>query len=869
MRQCKPSRGRAATGLVLLLLSVRASADDVKLLLQDLHRNDLRRSIAAARLVALGPAVFPRVIKEYRKKDDVEIRRDFAALLAEFPSEPGSLASHAGDLARLMRDPDTEVRAIVGRLLRKVETKGVPTLARLLGSRHADVRDAAADALGEIGPAAFEAMRKLLAGDKLRGRLAALLAIARTGQRGREFLPDVLPLLRHDEAALRRRAAYTLGWLGNASDKAVFDRLLASTADPDATVAFAAARALGRVGIDRLEQVVDAHKRANGRRRAMLRVALRNLPTTGAAKWETALHASADPAPLLAAMSPWFPHELSPATRAKIASWATDRALPLRRAALTALASDSWPDRPRTRAIFAAGIDDTDAACRASVFRGLGLCGVGDLAPKLVAALKGPDRRVRMEAAYALWRHGDPRGDPLPVCMELAEENVDALERIMAMDGYAWPASRVLAHAARSEDPRIAVAAAKALAFLLTAGRSEHMHERARAFAALPGNVREAASGALRWLAGAQEPDGRWSAARWRGPAGADVGVTGLAVLAFLSAGNTDVHGKYAPAVSRGLRFLRSQQGKDGHIGRATSRSGAVQHAIATTALCEAGCFDRGIELRAPELYALYWISAARNPYKAWRYGVRSGENDTYITAWMLRAIRTAEISGLPTSIPDVLGAKTWVEQMTDPNFGAVGYNYPGGGPARPVALGSQKTSSGILPAFQERDALTSSSRHSRATIGAGVWCRLLLGSELKAQMIVKGFARMDEKPPRWDTEKLTIDLCYWHWGALAMAQRKPGPWRAALVDTLFRYQIADGSWAPVGVWGRTGGRVFATASAVLALLAPSAHPQGCFDESGYRKRHAVAFREYRKALKSDQVAVRHAAQSHTRRRSR
>jgi hypothetical protein len=59
--------------------------------------------------------------------------------------------------------------------------------------------------------------------------------------------------------------------------------------------------------------------------------------------------------------------------------------------------------------------------------------------------------------------------------------------------------------------------------------------------------------------------------------------------------------------------------------------------------------------------------------------------------------------------------------------------------------------------------------------------------------------------------------------------------WRAALEAALLKHHAEDGSWDPVGVWGRTGGRVFSTSMAVLALLAPCAYPKGCF-HPGYRR---------------------------------
>ena len=57
--------------------------------------------------------------------------------------------------------------------------------------------------------------------------------------------------------------------------------------------------------------------------------------------------------------------------------------------------------------------------------------------------------------------------------------------------------------------------------------------------------------------------------------------------------------------------------------------------------------------------------------------------------------------------------------------------------------------------------------------------------------------------------------------------------WRAALVEALVPHQRIDGdvcgpkgSWDPVDAWGPEGGRVYATATAVLALQAPGRVPR-------------------------------------------
>src|SRR5262249_32811498 len=93
----------------------------------------------------------------------------------------------------------------------------------------------------------------------------------------------------------------------------------------------------------------------------------------------------------------------------------------------------------------------------------------------------------------------------------------------------------------------------------------------------------------------------------------------------------------------------------------------------------------------------LDWIASAKNPKFAWRYGVRDGTNDTSVTVWMVAALAAAKRVNAADSaaareesfVVDETsfdGARTWVEKLTD-EYGRVGYQQRGSGPARPAAV--------------------------------------------------------------------------------------------------------------------------------------------------------------------------------------
>ena len=327
----------------------------------------------------------------------------------------------------------------------------------------------------------------------------------------------------------------------------------------------------------------------------------------------------------------------------------------------------------------------------------------------------------------------------------------------------------------------------------------------------------------LAWLAAHQEEAGCWDADGFMkhdvegeptdGPGHAtnDVGVTGLALLAFLGDGHTLRSGKYREHVKRAAKWLRDQQDADtGLIGSNASSSFIYNHAIATLAVVEAyGLSDYKI-LKKTAQQAINYLERHRNPYAVWRYQPRDNDNDTSVTAWCVAAYKAGQHFDLEVNDQALRIAAAWFDQMTDPVTGRTGYTERGG-----------RSSRG--PGDRARRHPTDK---TEAMTAATLFCRYLLGQSPEKERIMRLQADLiASKPPKWDPKSGTIDPFYWYYGALAAYQtggRVWNVWQRGLTRAVARNQRVEGnflgSWDPEGPWGEEGGRVYTTALLTLAL---------------------------------------------------
>lgn len=337
-----------------------------------------------------------------------------------------------------------------------------------------------------------------------------------------------------------------------------------------------------------------------------------------------------------------------------------------------------------------------------------------------------------------------------------------------------------------------------------------------------------AVEAALDWLSRHQEEDGSWSGDDWakacpegdpckgpgRGSGGGSyrVGLTALSLLAFFGRGETqdstpEGDRSFRPAIERALTWLLAQQDHEtGAVGYDLNLGQSIyNHAFATQALCEAYGLTGDPRLRAPAVHALDFCLAAQNPGLGWKYGVRSGRNDSSVTGAMLQALLAGVRAGLAVPEAALDGGENWLRKATSAE-GHVGYETPGGGSSYMVENEGRYA---LLPVMN----------------GVSLASRVELGERRSGDELRRLARVLDRAKPEWGASTRTVNFYHWHWGTLASFQNggtRWQTWNRALQKALLPRQRTDGhakgSWDPVGEWCTVGGRVYATAINALTL---------------------------------------------------
>ena len=297
----------------------------------------------------------------------------------------------------------------------------------------------------------------------------------------------------------------------------------------------------------------------------------------------------------------------------------------------------------------------------------------------------------------------------------------------------------------------------------------------------------------LDWLARHQRSDGSWSFQHGPDDPGyldCPTGATGLALLAFLGAGNTHQKGRYSNQVSRGLKFLvdHLEETNQGGWLQGTGQATMYVQGIGTMALCEAYSMSKDQSLRRPAQLAVDFIVNAQDPEGGgWRYRIPQA-GDTSVVGWQVMALTSARIAELkihPRVLPKITG---FLKRVESDGGGLYGYTHPG------------------------------SVRNS--TTAVGILCRMYLGREQSNRGLIRGMKHLSD----WGADSFNMYYSYYgtmamhHWGG-AQWERWNNAMRTQLVESQAQEGDAAGSWVTDRSHGaEAGGRLYTTCLSILTL---------------------------------------------------
>lgn len=313
------------------------------------------------------------------------------------------------------------------------------------------------------------------------------------------------------------------------------------------------------------------------------------------------------------------------------------------------------------------------------------------------------------------------------------------------------------------------------------------------------GSERAVAAG-LKWLAQHQMSDGGWNFnhvvssschGQCRNPGSmgpARIAATGLALLPFLGAGNTQKEGKYKAQVKAGLYFLVSHMRVGPEGGSLLEDGGNMySHGIASICLCEAYAMTHDKSLVGPAQQAVNFICYAQDPVGGgWRYRPRMA-GDTSVVGWQLMALKSAHMAYLPVPVLTFKQASRFLDTVQSNHGANYGYTTAGDGPA---------------------------------TTAIGLLCRMYLGWRHDNPSLERGVQWLSLQGPSRG------DMYYDYYATQVMHHWEGDPWKkwnAVMRDQLVNSQATRGH--ETGSWymdddhfNPYGGRLYCTAMATMTL---------------------------------------------------
>ncbi|MBI3829859.1 MAG: terpene cyclase/mutase family protein [Planctomycetes bacterium] len=272
--------------------------------------------------------------------------------------------------------------------------------------------------------------------------------------------------------------------------------------------------------------------------------------------------------------------------------------------------------------------------------------------------------------------------------------------------------------------------------------------------------------------------------------------MTGLAVMAMMAAGKTPDDPEHGAEIRRAINYVLSQMRDDGYFGH-SDNSRMYGHGICTLMLTEAAGMTRDevLERRLVEackravklILKAQAIQKPQGHQGGWRYEPNSTDSDLSLTGWQTMALRSAKNIGIEVPAAAIQSAVTYIRTVAHPEGG---FAYQGQAD-HPVLRGI-----GLL-----------------ALPVCGVY---------DAPELAKSTARMLADPPKWQGPWFYYRIYYSSVGMYQMGDEAWNRFYPVIDDLLINHQNADGSWPePPGnteLSNYVQSPVYSTSMATLAL---------------------------------------------------
>jgi Prenyltransferase and squalene oxidase repeat len=299
-----------------------------------------------------------------------------------------------------------------------------------------------------------------------------------------------------------------------------------------------------------------------------------------------------------------------------------------------------------------------------------------------------------------------------------------------------------------------------------------------------------AVSSGLAFLARQQSDDGSFDTV------GPKIATTGIALIAYLSAGHTPEVGRYGLTVRRAVNYLLSVVPADGYIGRIDG-SRMYGQGIVTLALSEAYGVEHDpqqrVRIRAAIELSVSVILKAQQVEKpephagGWRYEPQSTDSDLSLVGWNLLALRAARNIGVEVPQDSLNRAMVFVLRCYRAEPGGFAHQ-----PQTEVSAGMSALGVTLLCLLDSPDRAEVSTSAEFLTSRAGDEPARFVGSTVHASARAAVLIGGPVGAQLWDSVR----------------------------DFVLKSQLEDGGWPP----SRSGdepGRSFSTSMSVLALCAP------------------------------------------------